>query len=175
MKTLMLITSLLFVAGIQAEFQEKTPLYAVNPTVFILMRDEGIPGDWSKIINAALPEEERSKYLDRIKYWENIIIVDEGEFWAVSFHLRGNRMLSSKEGARGLHEWEGSPEDGDGKVVYLEKTTLGVCSIPDKGIQRALGAYYPFYGERVPIDLGKILDEFESPKNDIEDQQSRHE
>jgi len=109
--------------------QMKTRYYSVNPTVIILLREETKLEsfeDWVEVINAALPESERSKDLSKLGVWEIIVILDEGDHWAVSFHEKGNGMLSREQNQVGLEWWDLSPKDGDGVVFYLSKGDLQV-------------------------------------------------
>ena len=93
--------------------QMKMKYYSVNPTVIILLREETKLEDfkdWVEVINAALPEPERSEDLSKLDVWEIVVILDEGNHWAVTFHEKGNGMLSREKDQVGLNAWDLSPK-----------------------------------------------------------------
>ncbi|MCH6259389.1 hypothetical protein MLD52_22735 [Puniceicoccaceae bacterium K14] len=136
---LLLLFTLLFNQTVGRAENMDVVYYPIKPTVILLLRDQTRienADNWTSVINAALPDSERSNDLSELGIWEIIVIIDEGDYWAVSMHEKGNGMLSKKRDGIGLGDWDIKPRDGDGIVVYVEKKGLATVNTPKGGLDR---------------------------------------
>lgn len=94
----------------------------VTPTVFFLSREANpyrasdserpMSGDLQLVVDAA----RKILVLDDSDHFENIIILDEGDCWFVSFHARGN----------GKVRFERTAQDADDSGYFLVNTNAGI-------------------------------------------------
>jgi len=102
----------------------------IKPTIFVLMREAAPEIDWYGIMDAALSRWKGMSLEERLDHpnLQNVIILDEGEYWAVAFCEFGNGRTAT-EGFRSFWEIEDYAISGNPNfVVYLEKVSLKMLS-----------------------------------------------
>lgn len=96
-------------------------LKAVVPTVFVLVRQSTLKHgrvDVEGILKAA------ARHLEPPAHFENIIVVEEGSTWSVSYHSLGNGRMVTPPGAQFAQGYlEGTPKT----IVHLNKADLSVA------------------------------------------------
>ena len=111
----------------------------IKPTVILMHRrpptfEFTVNFDWYEIIDAALGSWKSLPIEEIIKhpYLQNVIIIDENEFWAVCFVSTGNGRIVTEE-TKGFFDLEDYIVlDNANEVVYLDKSSLAVVE-PPKG------------------------------------------
>lgn len=111
------------------------------PTVFLFTRngsDDRHFGLEKEIIEAA-------KYYLEIETgtgsYENVVIIDEGDYWYVYFGKRGNGIMEApRKGA--MRRLDGSDAF---QAVYLHKYPLDIATVPENNIEVGLS----LFGQRI--------------------------
>ncbi|HUG09824.1 MAG TPA: hypothetical protein VMM36_02365 [Opitutaceae bacterium] len=103
-------------------------LRAETPSVFYLGRSTEDP-DLDKIVRAAAVAFNNDDAA--WSYYDNVVIVEESDYWTVSFHVRGNGAIEPS------FLWPDPPRVVDGNfVVHLSKDELTILkTAPDGSIK----------------------------------------
>jgi len=151
------IFSIIFFLSIYSTTLSQSTIYhyeVMNPSIFLLFKNGNYTNyDWYHIIKKALSDSDQNILLDNLNIWENIILIEEDNYWVVSFHMRGNGMVPKRDkNYKGLQEWKDSIQDAKGVIVYLDKESLNKIDPPLNALKYAPS---PFNTESLKNDLLK--------------------
>jgi hypothetical protein len=119
--------------------------HALNARVLLFLRGDSTIDDWQKVVNAASLGVIEGNSLDEVPEWANVVIIDEGLYWAVSFHesLNGMYPYNVRSHAE-VTQSDDAPESDGAIVVYINKTDLNVVNRPtDVQVLRSPFPNYP--------------------------------